>query len=250
MGSALIKGFIKAGTVRQEDIIASDADEEKLRALEVKTTTSNNLVAKESDVIFLAVKPKFMEEVLKGIKPDGKDKLVVSIAAGITTEFIEGILDDSRVIRVMPNTPALVQEMASAYCLGERATEDDAGIVEELLSGMGMAFNVAEGLMDAVTGLSGSGPAYFYYIIKALTEAGVADGLDREVALKLAAQTAKGAAEMVLKTGKSPQELIDMVCSPGGTTVEGLKVLEGGKVSDIFKETVKAATKRSKELAK
>lgn len=247
MGSALVRGFVKSGT---EDIVISDREEERLRALDVKTTTSNALVVKESEVIFLAVKPQQIEEVLKEIKNDAKDKLIVSIAAGITTSFIEKILGDSRVIRVMPNTPCLVQEMASAFCLGSKATEEDAETVEELLGGVGVALKVDESLMDVVTGLSGSGPAYVYLIIKALAEAGTEEGLDEDAALKLASQTVKGAAEMALKTGKSPQELIDMVCSPGGTTVEGLKVLEDKRVADAVKEAVKAATKRSKNLVK
>lgn len=250
MGSALIRGFMKSGMVSPGDMIASDKDEEKLRALDVKTTTSNALVARSSDVVLLSVKPRQMEEVLKEIGADAKNKLVVSIAAGITTLFIENVLENARVVRVMPNTPALVQEMASAYCLGKYATEDDVEVVEKLLGSMGATFKVEEELMDAVTGLSGSGPAYFYHIIRAMTEAGIEEGLEEEVALKLAAQTAKGAAEMVLKTGKSPQELIDMVCSPGGTTFEGLNVLKERKVADALKGAVKAATKRSNELAK
>ncbi|MFH0859582.1 MAG: pyrroline-5-carboxylate reductase [Candidatus Altiarchaeota archaeon] len=248
MGSALIKGFMRAGIAGGDGIYASDEDEDRLRTLgSVRTSTSNAEVARESDIIFLAVKPDKVKKVLEEIKKDAKGKLLVSIAAGIKTSQIEKTVD-ARVIRVMPNTPAIVEAGAAAYCRGKKATDDDAETVEQFLSSLGIAMEVEESMMDAVTGLSGSGPAYVYLIIKALAEAGVEEGLKEDVALKLAAQTAKGAGEMVLKTGKRPQELIDMVCSPGGTTIEGLKVLESGKAAESFKKAVKAAAKRSREL--
>ena len=150
----------------------------------------------------------------------------------------------------MPNTPALVGELSAGYCLGKASSEEDAELVGDLLKSIGVAVKVSEELMDAVTGLSGSGPAYVYYLIDALSKAGVKQGLNEKDALALSAKTVKGAAEMVLSTGKSPQELIDMVCSPGGTTIEGMKVLEESDVQSVLAKTVKAAAEKSRKLSK
>jgi pyrroline-5-carboxylate reductase len=173
------------------------------------------------------------------------------VAAGVPTKLIEGELGSgARVIRVMPNLPCAVGEGATAYCLGKNADEGDGEAVREFFDSVGITVELEEGLIDAATGLSGSGPAYFYSIIKALTDAGVKEGLPRDLAEKLAAQTAKGAGAMVLKSGKSPDELIDMVRSPGGTTAEGLKVMEERGVAEAMIEAVRAATKKARELNK
>jgi pyrroline-5-carboxylate reductase len=191
-----------------------------------------------------------MDDVLSDIKGEAEGKLFVSIAAGVKIEKLEGALPGARVIRVMPNSPAAVSEMAAAYAPGATAGGDDEKLVERVLNSLGTAVKVEEEMLDAVTGLSGSGPAYIYYIIRALADAGVSEGLPEDVALKLAAQTVKGAGEMVLKSGKGPKELIDLVTSPGGTTVEGMSVLESEDVDESFKRAVTAATMRSRELSK
>lgn len=254
MGSALIRGFIDAGTLDEEDIVASDKDKNKLLALAglgIVVTPDNREVAKKADMIFLAVKPGEVSNVLGEIKDLVDEKLIVSMAAGIPTKLIEGKLGSKvRVVRVMPNMPCAVGEGATAYCLGKNADKGDGEAVKEFFDSVGITVELEERYLDAVTGVSGSGPAYFYLIIKALTEAGVKEGLPKDVAEKLTAQTAKGAGAMVLKSGKTPGELIDMVRSPGGTTAEGLKAMEERKVAEAMIEAVKAATKKARELAK
>jgi len=254
MGSALVRGFIEEGLVSAGDVAVSDVSGERLAELGefgVSAMRDNVELVNESDVIFLSVKPQNMEEVLKEIGGAAAGKLFVSIAAGVTTATIQKVLgNECRVIRVMPNTPAVVGELAAGYCLGDGATEEDAREVERLLGGLGVAIKVDDELMDAVTGLSGSGPAYIYYIIDALAKAGEQQGLARGDALKLAAKTAKGAAEMILSSGKTPEELVDMVCSPGGTTIEGMNVLKNSDLRKVLLEAVKAATEKSRELSK
>jgi pyrroline-5-carboxylate reductase len=175
--------------------------------------------------------------------------LLISIAAGVTLAKMEAaLLAGTRVIRVMPNTPALVGEAAAAFALGKSATAADGELVKKLLSAVGIAFQVKESLLDAVTGLSGSGPAYVYQFIEALSDGGVAAGLPRDIATKLAAQTVLGAAKMVLETGQHPGALKDQVTSPGGTTIEGLHELEKGKMRATVMSAVRAATEKSKKL--
>ncbi|MFH1126217.1 MAG: pyrroline-5-carboxylate reductase [Candidatus Altiarchaeota archaeon] len=252
MGSALMGGLLKAGMAPKNKVMVYDKDQGRLNAakkLGIKTAKNNRDLVANSEVIFIAVKPKDIKQLLDEIKEVSDGKLFVSIAAGVRIKKLEEKLK-GRVIRVMPNTPCILYEGASAFCLGKKATKKDSEKVKKILGSLGVVIQVREDLIDAVTGLSGSGPAYIYLVIKALAEAGVKEGLEEKVALKLAAQTAKGAAEMVLKTGKTPQQLIDDVCSPGGTTIEGIKVLEGKKVAEAFKQAVKAAAKRSRELSK
>jgi pyrroline-5-carboxylate reductase len=252
LGSSLARGFLKSGALKTNEIIISDSDEEKLRELKklgIQTTGDNKKLVKDCDTVFIAVKPDIVEFVLKEVEELSKGRLFISVAAGVSTKFIEA-RTGARVVRVMPNICGAVAEMASCFSLGRRATSEDEKVVERLLSSLGATFKVDEKLMDAVTGLSGSGPAYFYLFIKALQEAGVKLGLSSEVALKLAAQTAKGAGEMVLRTGASPDDLIRQVCTPKGTTIEGIKVLENRKVAEAIKEAVKAAAKRARELSR
>jgi pyrroline-5-carboxylate reductase len=201
-------------------------------------------------VLLLAVKPQHVGGVLNQLKAGFEDRhLMVSIAAGVPlSTFGQALGSGRRLIRVMPNTPCLVGAGASAFALGGAANADDAGLVEELLSAVGIALEVPENLLDAVTGLSGSGPAYVYQIIEALSDGGVRAGLPRTIATKLAAQTVLGAAKMVLETGEHPGSLKDAVASPGGTTIAGLHALEAGGLRGVLMNAVLAATERSREL--
>ncbi|MFO1488846.1 MAG: pyrroline-5-carboxylate reductase [Verrucomicrobiota bacterium] len=254
MATALAKGFVQAGLVTGEQIIASDVFDAALTAFAkdvgAKTAKSNGEVAGFANVLILAVKPDQVAGVLSEIRGAITPKhLVISIAAGISLAKMEAALNsDAHIIRVMPNTPALVGASASAFALGKSATAEDAALAQKLLSAVGVAYQVKEGLLDAVTGLSGSGPAYVYQFIEALSDGGVASGLPREVATKLAAQTVLGAARMVLETGQHPGALKDQVTSPGGTTIEGLHELEKGRLRGTVMSAVRAATEKSKKL--
>ncbi len=256
MARALARGFQAAGLVPGERIVACDPVAEAGQAF-VKAVrgaalaTSNIEVVRQSDAIFLAVKPQSMPAVLAELAGQvGSGKLVVSIAAGVTLAKLCGGLKTDRVVRVMPNTPALVGQGAAAYALGPGAAESDGQLVGKLLGAVGRAFAVDEKLLDAVTGLSGSGPAFVYVMIEALADGGVRMGLPREIAAVLAAQTVRGAAEMVLATGEHPAVLKDQVASPGGTTIAGLQALEDRGVRSALIAAVEAATRRSQELGK
>jgi len=199
--------------------------------------------------VLIAVKPGQVPEVCADIKAGNPNALVVSIAAGITIATLEASLaTTNRVIRVMPNTPCLVGELAAAYAPNDACTPADAAIVGSLLGALGTAFKVKEADLDAVTGLSGSGPAYVFQFIEALSDGGVRAGLPRTVATQLAAKTVRGAATMVLETGKHPGELKDQVTSPGGTTIAGVHALEQGGMRSAVMNAVVAATERAKEL--
>ncbi len=254
MAGALAKGFIQAGLSVPKQIIASDPFEgsRSYFAKETggKVTNSNVDVLRFAKVIVLAVKPGNVSELLQEVRANFTDKhLLISIAAGVPIAKLEaGLTENSRVIRVMPNTPALVGSSATAFALGNFATNEDGKLAEKLFSAVGIAFQLKESLLDAVTGLSGSGPAYVYLMIEALSDGGVAAGLPRDVATKLAAQTVLGSARMVLETGEHPGVLKDMVTSPGGTTIEGLHELEKGKVRGALINAVRAATEKSKKL--
>jgi len=254
MATALARGLLNAGLVKAEGLLASDPSPEARKRFGEATggiATEDNLrVAREADVVFLAVKPQQVAPVLAELAGVlGAEKLVVSIAAGVTLRRLcAGLGEQARLVRVMPNTPCLVGQGASAYCLGPNATEEDARLVERLLGAVGVVCRVEEKLMDAVTGLSGSGPAFVYVIIEAMSDAGVKVGLPRQVAIRLAAQTVLGAAKMVLQTGEHPGVLKDRVASPGGTTIAGLSVLERGALRGTLIAAVEAATQRSAEL--
>jgi pyrroline-5-carboxylate reductase len=254
MATALARGFITQGLAEPGQILASDplpgAAEQFAQATGAKTTTDNSRVAAESDCLFLAVKPQQMSEVLDGLRSRVTAKhLVISIAAGIPLAALAtGLGPEPRLVRVMPNTPCLIGHGASAYCLGPGALAGDGELVGRLLSAVGRAYEVPEKLLDAVTGLSGSGPAFVYVMIEALSDGGVRMGLPRDVATTLAAQTVRGAAEMVLETGEHPAVLKDRVASPGGTTIAGLQALESGGLRAALIAAVEAATRRSGEL--
>jgi pyrroline-5-carboxylate reductase len=254
MATALAEGFVKGGLLKPGKLIASDVIEPARAAFAKETggksVASNLEVLKVANVLILAVKPDQVPGVLKEIRSEfTTSHLLISIAAGVTlAKLEEGLGGQARVIRVMPNTPALVGASASAYSLGRFAAEDDGKVAEQLFSSVGVAFRVKESLLDAVTGLSGSGPAYVYSIIEALSDGGVAAGLPREIATKLAAQTVFGAAKMVLETGQHPGTLKDMVTSPGGTTIEGIHELEKAGLRGALMNAVRAATEKSKKL--
>lgn len=254
MATALARGFVRAKLTGPGQIMASDpvaaARGAFARETGGKVADTNAEVVQSSQVIFLAVKPDQAAPVLAEVRELVTTKhLLLSIAAGVPIAKLEGgLAAGARVIRVMPNTPALVGESASAYALGKAATPADAELAQKLFSAVGAAFQLKEHLLDAVTGLSGSGPAYVFQFIEALSDGGVAAGLSREVATKLAAQTVLGSARMVLETGQHPGALKDMVTSPGGTTIEGLHELEKGKLRGTVISAVRAATEKSRKL--
>jgi pyrroline-5-carboxylate reductase len=254
MATALARGFIEAGLVQPDQITASDAiaavRDEFAHSLHAHTAAGNAELMKAAQVIFLAVKPNQVSAVLDEIAPHfNHGHLLVSIAAGVSLATLEKHLPaTARVVRVMPNTPALVRSSASAYALGNHATLEDGLLARTLFSAVGSAYEVRENLLDAVTGLSGSGPAYGYLIIEALSDGGVAAGLPRDIATSLAAQTILGAARMVLETGQHPGALKDMVTSPGGTTIEGVHELEKGGLRAALMNAVRAAAEKSKKL--
>lgn len=256
MAEALIKGLLASNLVKAEQLIANDVSADRLEHLRntygISVQKSTRDAASEAGIILLSVKPQVIDVVLNKIVPVAdKDKLVISIAAGVTISRIEKMLAaNPRVIRVMPNTPALVLAGAAGIAAGSKATEDDIKLAQQIFGAVGRSVVVEEKLMDAVTGLSGSGPAYVFMIIDALSDAGVKAGLPRPLALELAAQTVYGSAKMVLETKEHPGKLRDMVTSPGGTTIEGLHALEKGKLRATLMNAVEAATARSKELGK
>lgn len=254
MGAALIEGLQAKKVVTAAQIIACDADPQACsraeRELGVKVAADNKQVAQDAPAVVLAVKPNVVADVLDEIAEPLGAKLLISIAAGIPTAAIEARLGESaRVIRVMPNTPCQVGEAAACFALGKQAQEEDAELVQSLFGAVGVCLRVEEKLMDAVTGLSGSGPAYVALIIEALSDGGVKMGLPRDVATQLAAQTVLGTGKMILEQGIHPGQLKDQVTSPGGTTVEGLHVLERAGVRGAFVAAVEAATNKSRLLA-
>lgn len=256
MATALAKGWLRAGLVAHEHVVGSDpmanARQDFHKETNARTVTDNGEVVAASDLVILAVKPQNMSELLKEIRPKlGKNHLVISIAAGITLgQLAEGLGAEQRLIRVMPNTPCLIGVSAAGYSAGARASADDIQLTHRLMNAVGVAFPLPEKMLDAVTGLSGSGPAFVYLVIEALSDGGVRMGLPRDVATALAAQTVAGAARMVLETGGHPGVLKDHVASPGGTTIAGLHALERGGVRAAFMNAVEAATLRSAELGK
>lgn len=254
MARALARGFTEAGIVAGADICVFDpfaeACEQFSKAVGGATPRASNLeVVADADVIFLAVKPQSFTEVASQLADAATaGKLYVSILAGVSLHRLCEALVTERVVRVMPNTPCLIGRGASAFALGPGATPTDGELVQRLLSCVGLAVPLAETHLDAVTGLSGSGPAYVYTMLEALSDGGVRMGLPRAAATQLAAQTMLGAAEMVLETGDHPAVLKERVTSPGGTTIAGLQVLEQQQIRGALMDAVQAAAERSREL--
>jgi pyrroline-5-carboxylate reductase len=254
MAAALVKGLLHAKVVPPEQIIVSDVKSERLAHLRethgVKTTQDNHELVKFADVVVLAVKPQVFDKVLDSVGADFRgDQLLVSVAAGVPVSAMESRLPaNARVVRSMPNTPATVDAGATAIAAGSHATDHDLEIARELFAAVGRVVTLDESLLDAVTGLSGSGPAYVMLMIEALADGGVKVGLHRDTALLLAAQTVFGSAKLLLETGEHPGRLKDMVTSPGGTAIAGLHTLESGGLRRTLIDAVEAATKRAVEL--
>jgi pyrroline-5-carboxylate reductase len=257
MATALARGWRDAGLLSRELCCASDPLPAARQAFTAETgcaaTPDNVAVASSADLLVLAVKPQSMPALLAEVRPEvaARSALVVSIAAGVTlAQLADGLGRDTRLVRVMPNTPCLVGASASGYSPGTNASAEDVALVGQLMNAVGRAYRVPEGLLDAVTGLSGSGPAFVYLMIEALSDGGVRVGLPRDVASALAAQTVLGSAKMVLETGQHPGALKDMVASPGGTTIAGLHALERAGVRGALMDAVEAATRRATELGR
>jgi len=253
MASALMGGLVSEKLVKDPSFIAcSDVYKPSVEKAASKgysaTECNENVCINAKDAVVIAVKPDVVKDVCNDIRKVDSNALIISIAAGVTLETLEGLLPGRRVVRVMPNTPCLVGEAASGYAMGKLCINNDREIVQKLLGAVGVAKEIKEVLLNAVTGLSGSGPAYVYQFIEALADGGVRSGLPRAVAMELAAQTVKGAAEMVLKTGEHPGKLKDNVTSPGGTTIAGVEALEKGGFRASTISAVTAATKRSMQL--
>lgn len=253
MATAIIRGLLRAGTP-PERISATVRRAEKKTELEqafgIRVLTDNLAAARDAEIVVLSVKPQAFDKLLTTIAPaiDHK-KLVLSVAAGVPIAALERRLGaGARIVRAMPNTPSLVGLGATALSGGEHATPEDLRLAQAIFDSVGITTVVDEGLLDAVTGLSGSGPAYIFLIIEALSDAGVKVGLSRHVALKLAAQTVLGSAKLLMETGQHPGHLKDQVTSPGGTAIAGLHTLEAGGLRTTLIDAVEAATRRAKEL--
>ncbi len=254
MAEALIRGFLSSRIAKPRNICVSDVVATRLdhlrRKFRLRTSQDNAAAVSDADVIILAIKPQNANDALNTIAPVTRNShLIISIMAGISTSKIETILEGrGRVVRVMPNTPALVGKGATGIAGGKKAQRKDLATVVQFFEAVGRAVVVSESQMDAVTGLSGSGPAYVALMIEALADGGVLMGLSRDTALMLAAQTVSGTASMVLETGEHPGKLRDLVTSPGGTTTAGLAALEDGAMRSDLIRAVEAATVRSMEL--
>jgi pyrroline-5-carboxylate reductase len=255
MASALVRGLLHGGAfLSPHQICVSATSRGRLERLSEEykglvTTTRNADVCNFADVLVLAVKPQIVDKVLDQIAPHFKvGGMLISVAAGVSTSAIEARLHEARVVRAMPNTAATVLAGATAICAGSRAREEDVQVAERLFGLVGRTVVLDESLIDAVTGLSGSGPAYLMLIIEALADGGVKVGLHRDTALMLAAQTVYGSAKLLLETGEHPGRLKDMVTSPGGTAIAGLHTLEAGGLRTTLINAVETATRRAAEL--
>jgi pyrroline-5-carboxylate reductase len=254
MAEAIIKGLLRAGTARPESIIATGRRPERLeqlqRAYGIRTSQDNLSAAREAEIVVLSVKPQAMDKLVIQVAPAlDQRKLIISVAAGVPIAALERRLGaGARIIRTMPNTPSLVGAGACALSPGEHASEEDLAVASRIFQAVGITTVVEENLLDAVTGLSGSGPAYIFLVIEALSDAGVKVGLPRYTALKLAAQTVLGSAQLLIETNAHPGQLKDQVTSPGGTAIAGLHTLEAGGLRTTLINAVEAATRRAREL--
>jgi pyrroline-5-carboxylate reductase len=248
MGMALAKGFLRFGGVKPEDLIVSDRKEGRLRAvaeLGARTTESNAEVARWADIVFLAVKPGAVGDVLREIRGEVEGKLLVSVAAGVSTGTIAGLCG-ARIVRLMPNICAEAGQMTACYSLGPGATEEDAGLVEGLLGRLGRVLRIEEGLMGVATAICGSGPAFFLALMEAVRRAAADLGMDGETARIAVAQTVRGAAAL-FEAGDAG-EIIRRIATKGGTTEEGLKVLEGKGATEAIAEAIRAAAEKAHRL--
>lgn len=256
MASAIIKGAISSRFVTEENIKGSevncDVAEAAQKRLGIEVLTDNKFLVMDSDVIFIATKPNYVASVLEEIKDElTPEKLIVSIAAGVSTSKIENIIGRQRVIRVMPNTPALVLEGMSGVCKGTYAADEDAEFVMEMLSSIGKCIEVSEDQMDIVTAISGSGPAFFYKVIEDMARAGEKLGLEYDKSLLLATQTALGSAKMVMNRGEmSVQTLIDNVATKGGCTFVGVSSMSEGNSEKLFYDVISKTAQKAHELGK
>lgn len=254
MATAIIGGILKKGLVEAQDICGADKAsamcEKAKENLGIEICAGNPSVAANADVLFLAVKPIFLPEVLEEIRGSLKENtVIVSIVAGKTIAFIEKHLGNGKkIVRCMPNTPALVGEGCTGVCANENVNAEEMVRVLSLLNSFGIAQEVPERLMDAVVGVSGSSPAYVFMFIEAMADAAVLAGMPRQQAYEFAAQAVLGSAKLVLETGKHPGELKDMVCSPGGTTIEAVKVLEEMGFRAAVMDAMEACIEKSKNL--
>ncbi|MFL0252188.1 pyrroline-5-carboxylate reductase [Clostridium neuense] len=257
MAQAMIKGIVKSKDVSPENIFVSNPSEEKLKSIKrecgVNVTHDNKKVALNSDILILAVKPNKYSDVIKEIKDEvSRRAIIVTIAAGISIDKVRLFFksDDVKVVRTMPNTPALVGEAMTALCVSDNIKEEEVDLIRNLFDTFGKTEIIEERLMDVITGLSGSSPAYVYMFIEAMADGAVLQGMPREKAYKIAAQSVLGAAKMVLETKKHPGELKDQVCSPGGTTIEAVYYLEKSNFRASVMGAVDKCTEKSKEMAK
>ncbi|KAF3336826.1 pyrroline-5-carboxylate reductase [Carex littledalei] len=253
LAESITRGVIKSAVLPATSIRTTHRRAERrslFASFGCRILETNAQVVEDSDVVIISVKPQIVKQVLTELKPFfTKDKLIVSIAAGIKMKDIKECAGKSRIIRVMPNTPSAVGQAASVFCMGETATKKDEERVAKLFGAVGKVWTAEEKYFDAITGLSGSGPAYIYLAIEALADGGVAAGLTRDLALGLASQTVLGAAAMVNQTGKHPGQLKDAVTSPAGTTIAGIRELEKGAFRASLINAVVAATDRCRELS-
>ena len=255
MGEALIRGIVKTGIVPPAELFVTDVRLDRLEELSrtygLHTLSDNALLVRRVDVVILAVKPQILKAVLQEIAPATPGKLLVSIAAGVsTTEIRRHLPAGTRLIRCMPNTPALVLEGATALARGRDLAPGDLETAQAIFEAVGRVVVLEEEHMDAVTGLSGSGPAYIALVVEALADGGVKVGLDRQTAMTLATQTVLGSARLLLETGAHPGQLKDMVTSPGGTSIAGIHPLEAGGLRRTLIDAVERATLRSRELGR
>lgn len=256
MGEALAMGMVNSAYAKVDEVVIAEPLAERAEYLRkssgFQVVSDGAEAAPEAQKVVVAVKPQVLDAVLEGLKHALAHRpLLISVVAGAPTSRFTGILgDEARIVRVMPNTPALVGEGAAGLCAGGGASEADLSQAKQLLESVGKAVILPESLMDAVTGLSGSGPAYVFQFIEALADGGVRAGLPREEAMLLAAQTVLGSARMLIETGEHPGRLKDMVASPGGTTIAGLHALENGGLRSAVMDAVNAAARRSEELGR
>jgi pyrroline-5-carboxylate reductase len=249
IGGSVVKSLLKSGY--EGKITVSEIQQEKARELEqlgVTLTSDNRKAARKADVVFLCVKPNVLKTVLKEISKEVEEKLVVSTAAAVTVNFCKRVVPKAHFVRIMPNVAILVQESFTAYSCDDDVTKEDKEKVKEILGVMGIAMEIEEQYMDAVTAVSGSGPGYISVIIEAIVYAGLKVGLPRDLALISAAQAVLGTAKLVLETGQTPAQIRDNVTTPGGTTIEAIYEVEGSDVRQALMRAVEAATKKSEKI--